>query len=100
MRLIIDIDGTICSEEKQFSRSLATPLVGAAHSIHKLKAQGNTIILYSARTWSEYEMTVDWLRKHDIPFDQLILGKPQGDYWIDDRAIHFSTWDKIMEQIQ
>lgn len=100
MRLVIDIDGTICTEEKQFSRSLATPLAGAVESLKTLKKQGNTIILYSARTWSEYEVTVDWLSRYEIPFDQLVLGKPQGDYWIDDRAISFSNWEEVMEKLK
>ena len=98
MRLIIDLDGTICSEEKQFSRALATPLVGAQVALQKLKSQGHTIIIYSARTWAEYEVTFAWLRDNQIPFDQLILGKPQGDYWIDDRALEFKDWTKIMEK--
>lgn len=99
MRLIIDLDGTICSEEKQFSRALAKPLPGSALFIQKLKQQGHTIIIYSARTWAEYEMTVEWLHSNLIPFDQLILGKPIGDYWIDDRAIKFETWDDIEKKL-
>lgn len=100
MRLVIDIDGTICTEEKQFSRALARPLTGAVEALKTLKKHGNTIILYSARTWSEYEITVDWLKKNEIPYDQLILGKPQGDYWIDDRAIAFSNWVEVMEKLK
>jgi uncharacterized HAD superfamily protein len=100
MKLIIDIDGTICTEEKQFSRALAKPLEGAIDAIKKLKSEGHTVILYSARTWAEYEMTVDWLNNYQIPYDQLILGKPQGDVWIDDRAHRFSTWSKILEVLK
>ena len=99
MRLIIDLDGTICSEEKQFSRALAKPLPGSAPFIQKLKQQGHTVIIYSARTWAEYEMTVEWLNSNLIPFDQLILGKPIGDYWIDDRAIKFESWDDIEKKL-
>ena len=100
MKLIIDIDGTICTEEKQFSRALAKPLEGAVDAIKRLKSEGHTVILYSARTWAEYEMTVDWLNNYHIPYDQLILGKPQGDVWIDDRAYRFSTWSKILEVLK
>jgi uncharacterized HAD superfamily protein len=99
MQLIIDIDGTICSEERQFSRPMAMPKDNAIEAIAKLKSQGHTIILYSSRTWAEYEMTVDWLKRHGVEYDQLILGKPVGDYWIDDRAIEFTSWNDVLERI-
>lgn len=95
MRLIIDLDGTICSEEKTFSRSMAKPKKNAVESINKLFNEGHTIIIYSSRSWLEYEMTIDWLNRYKIKFHQLILGKPIGDYWIDDRAIKFNSWDEI-----
>ncbi len=97
MQLIIDMDGTICTEERQFSRSMAKPLEGAVESINKLYDEGNTIIIYSARTWMEYEMTMDWLTKYGVKFHQLILGKPIGDVWIDDRAITYNGWDNVNE---
>jgi len=99
MRLIIDLDGTICSEEKTYSRSLAKLKPNALSTIKALKKQNYTIIIYSARSWSEYEMTYDWLKKNKIPFDQLVLGKPIGDYWIDDRAIKFKNWEEINKKL-
>lgn len=99
MRIIVDLDGTICSEEKTYSRCLATPKEGAVETLKKLRAQGTTIIIYSARTWMEYEMTKDWLDKHNVPYDQIVLGKPIGDYWIDDRAIAFEGWDEIAKRL-
>ncbi len=100
MRLIIDLDGTICTEEKTFSRNLAKLNKDAKESIEKLKSEGHTIIIYTARSWNEYEMTIDWLKKNKIPFDQLIMGKPTGDYWIDDRAIKYSSWKDVINQIK
>ena len=99
MKLIIDIDGTICEEKRQFSRSLAKPLPDAIQSLKSLKKRGCILILYSARTWAEYEMTLNWLKSHDVPFDQLILGKPEGDYWIDDRAIKYTNWKEVLKDI-
>ena len=95
MQLIIDLDGTICTEEKTFSRSMAKPIKGAKKAIDSLKENGHTVIIYSARTWNEYEMTVNWLKTNKIQYDQLILGKPIGDIWIDDRALKFSNWDEM-----
>lgn len=99
MQLVIDMDGTICSEERQFSRSMAEPKKGAVDSINKLFDQGHTIIIYSARTWVEFEMTTHWLKTHGVNYHQLILGKPIGDYWIDDRAISFQSWEDTMGKI-
>ena len=99
MRFIIDLDGTICTEEKTFSRSLAKPIQGAKDYINKLFEGGHTIIIYSARSWQEYEMTTEWLKNYDIKYHQLILGKPIGDLWIDDRAIRFNTWEQIINSI-
>ncbi|MBN8703421.1 MAG: HAD hydrolase family protein [Bacteroidetes bacterium] len=99
MRLIIDLDGTICTEEKTYSRALAKIKPGAKKYIDKLYSQGHTIIIYSARTWMEYEMTADWLAKNGIKYHQLILGKPIGDYWIDDRAIAFESWEQVEKKI-
>ena len=100
MQIIIDLDGTICTEEKTFSRSLAKPKKDAVESIKNLKDQGHTIIIYTARSWNEYEMTINWLNGHEIPYDQVMLGKPIGDYWIDDRSLRFTTWKEILNQIK
>jgi len=97
MQIIVDLDGTICTEEKTFSRSMAQPIKGAVESINALYDQGHTIIIYSARTWMEYEMTADWLKRYQIKYHQLIMGKPIGDVWIDDRALKFTTWDEMMK---
>lgn len=99
MQIIIDLDGTICTEEKSFSRSLAKVQVGAYEAITKLYNDGHTIIIYSGRTWMEYEMTVDWLLKNKIPYHQLVMGKPIGDVWIDDRALHFENWADTLKKL-
>jgi len=100
MQIIIDMDGTICTEMRQFSRCLADPKKGAVETINKLYEAGNTIIIYSSRTWVEYEMTVDWLKKYGVKYHQLLMGKPIGDVWIDDRAITCTdNWDDIAAKL-
>lgn len=98
MQIIIDMDGTICTEMRQFSRCLAEPKSDAIETINKLYDEGHIIIIYSARTWVEYEMTVEWLKRHRIKYHQLFMGKPIGDVWIDDRAITAKdNWKEIGE---
>jgi len=100
MQLIIDLDGTICTEERTYSRSLAKPYTGAVESLNKLYDEGNTIIIFTSRTWLEYEMTTAWLKDNKVKYHQLIMGKPIGDVWIDDRALSFKSWDDIMEKLE
>ncbi|MDO4228187.1 MAG: hypothetical protein Q4C98_00065 [Capnocytophaga sp.] len=99
MQIIIDIDGTICTEERMFSRALAKPLEGAVESVNALFEQGNTIIFYTARTWMEFEMTTNWLKNNGFKYHQLIMGKPIGDVWIDDRALQFTNWEEISTKL-
>jgi hypothetical protein len=95
------MDGTICTEEKTFSRSLAYPKKDAVDIINNLYLEGHIIIIYTARTWMEYEMTTDWLNKNGIKYHQLFMGKPIGDVWIDDRALQFSdNWKEIYQTIK
>lgn len=100
MQLIIDLDGTICTEEKTYSRSMAIPKKGAVESINSLYDAGHIIIIYSARTWMEFEMTTHWLKANAIKYHQLVLGKPIGDVWIDDRAINFENWEIVIETLK
>lgn len=101
MQIVIDMDGTICTEMRQFSRCLAEPKADAVQTINELYDAGNTIIIYSARTWVEYEMTVDWLKRYGVKYHQLFMGKPIGDIWIDDRAITAKdNWKEIGELLK
>lgn len=98
MDIIIDIDGTICKELPTFERGLAIPQLGAVESINKLYDSGETIIFYSSRGWSEYKMTKDWLDRFGFKYHQLLLGKPIGKVWIDDRAISHKDWSTTMNE--
>ena len=53
------------------------PKRNAVENIKKLKEEGNQIYLITARFPSEKfnieELTKDWLKKYDIPYDKLIL---------------------------
>jgi uncharacterized HAD superfamily protein len=96
--IAIDIDGTICTEERTFDRPLAKPLPGASDFTKKLKSHGWTIILWTARGWEQYSITRRWLDENQIQFDQILMGKPIVNVFVDDRAIKFNGWDEIEEK--
>ena len=94
--LAIDIDGTICTEERAFERPLATPLPGAVEAIRMLKENDNTIIFWTGRGWEQYKVTKFWLDEHGFVYDQLLMGKPIVNYFIDDRARQFLSWSNLI----
>jgi len=87
-RIAIDLDKTICTpistsiaeEEVKYCkiRHLAIP-----EYIQDLRDQGNYIIIYTHRNPVLYLATKDWLRKEEIVYDELVMGKPKFDILID-----------------
>jgi SAM-dependent methyltransferase len=65
----------------------------------QLRAQGHTVVIYSARSWSELRMTEQWLADHDIPYDGIHLGKPVAERLLDDRAVRFTGWDTALADL-
>jgi uncharacterized HAD superfamily protein len=96
--IVIDLDGTICTEEKTFEKFLAIPNENSKSIIDYL-FEKYVIIIYTARGWSEYNITKKWLEENNIKYDILMCGKPIYDYWIDDRAIKYENWEKIKEKL-
>jgi capsule biosynthesis phosphatase len=110
MRIVIDLDGTI-SPLKGEGQTYANldPFPGAVEKIKALKAAGHYIILQTARNMATQDsnlgkvmknigkITLDWLDKHDIPYDEIYFGKPNAHIYIDDRAFRFEGWDRLKE---
>jgi uncharacterized HAD superfamily protein len=94
----IDIDGVLCSEERTFERPLAIVQAGAKDFLITLRKRGDVIILWTGRGWEQYKVTVDWLERNELPFDQLIMGKPIFDFFIDDRAIRHVDWGRTLSE--
>ena len=40
-------------------------------------------------------MTLDWLDRFHIEFDEIHFGKPHADVYIDDNALRFTSWADI-----
>jgi len=92
---VFDLDGTICEERKTFEKSLAAPKQDVIDLVNKLFDDGNTIIIYTARSWSEFKITEHWLKEKDVKYNVLMCGKPIYDVWIDDRAMNVEDIDKL-----
>lgn len=100
-RLILDIDDTI-SRTMNGDYANAEVIEPVRRKIVAYRNAGFTIVLNSARNMQTYRgntgkiaantlpVLVKWLDKHDIPYDEIHLGKPwcgfEG-FYVDDKAI-------------
>lgn len=106
MRICIDLDGVIC-ELKNGSQTYAdvSPRDGAAEAIKALRKSGHEVIIYTARHMKtcggdigkviarQGAVTLEWLAKHGIEFDEIHFGKPWADVYVDDNAVRFFSWE-------
>ena len=86
--LVIDLDGTIC------------PIKGfriLIFTARQMRTHGGNIGLINVHT---SRMTMNWLDKWNVPYDEIIFGKPwpgKGGFYIDDRAIRPDEFLKYNE---
>ena len=98
MTYVIDIDGTICSNTNGNYQN-AKPIVDRIEIINKLYDEGNEIIFLTARGMGRSgnsaafaekafrELTEKQLQEWGVKYNQLFLGKPSGDIYVDDKGI-------------
>ena len=98
MRYVIDIDGTICSPITGRDYTKAEPWQGRIDKVNKLYDEGHEIVYFTARGMGNcggnascaygkwYTFTHKQLTEWGCKFNELILGKPHAEYYIDDKG--------------
>jgi len=104
MRYVVDIDGTICTSITNGEYSDALPIYNRIEKINKLYDKGNYIIYLTARGMGRYsnnadlakarfyEITKLQLKLWKCKYHELFLGKPSGDFYIDDKGINLDEF--------
>lgn len=108
-RLIVDIDNTVTvTENGDYVNSKAVQ--ATIDMLKRYKEEGFEIVMFSSRNMRTYEANIgkinihtlpniiNWLDKHEVPYDELIMGKPwcgfEG-FYIDDSAIRPSEFHSM-----
>lgn len=108
MRICIDLDGVICQlREPGQTYADVAPIPGAVERLQQLRAAGHVVIIHTARHMKTCEanigmvvarigqITLDWLARHKVEYDEIYFGKPWADVYIDDNALRFRSWEDI-----
>lgn len=97
-RYVFDIDGTICTNtDGKYDEAL--PILPRIQKVNYLFDAGHEITLYTARgmgtsnnnpviAYSKwYSLTKRQLSEWEVRYHLLVMGKPAGDIYIDDKGI-------------
>lgn len=105
MKYVFDLDNTLCkTNDSDYINS--KPLLDRIKIVNKLYDDGNIITIFTARGMGStdnnqikaikkyYSLTEKQLNDWGIKYHNLILGKPSGDYYIDDKGINDNEFFK------
>ena len=115
-RLVIDLDDTLTVHASSDSYADKAPNTAVIERLCEYKALGFEVVIFSSRNMRTYEGAVgkinvhtlpvilDWLNRHQVPFDEVIVGKPwcgHDGFYVDDRAVRPSEFVSMTpEQIR
>ncbi len=98
-----DIDGTLCPIKKKDEEYIdLVPFKEMIDKLREYKEGGAKIVLFTSRNMNSYggniglinantaKVLLQWLDKWDIPYDEVIYGKPwpgHKGFYVDDRTV-------------
>ena len=94
LRLCFALDGTLVTPPATpGDLSSVRPVAASIALARWARSEGHTVIIHTARTLQAGGMaagraTLDTLEALDIPFDELIFGRPEADVYIDARGLN------------
>ena len=99
--IAIDFDGVIHRYSKRWQgmdNAYDPPMDGAVEAIKRLKDEGYRLGGFSSR---DVKVIGEWLLKYnlDVYFAEITNTKIPAKIYIDDRAYHFESWEKTMEDL-
>lgn len=100
--IVIDLDGTLTLDDGALPYSERRPNTPVIDKLRQYREKGFQVAIFTARNMKTHNKSVgrinavtlpiilEWLNKHDIPYDEVYVGKPWADdsgFYVDDRAI-------------
>jgi uncharacterized HAD superfamily protein len=86
MRIGVDVDGVLTIDVAGWDYENRKPNLAMISWVNQKFEEGHYIELFSARLKSDKKVTKEWLKKYGVKYNNLILGKPRFEMYIDDIA--------------
>jgi capsule biosynthesis phosphatase len=118
-RIVFDLDGTLTYDEPDKPYASRRPRPEMRSLLLDYRSKGFTIVIASSRNMRTHNNSVGvinaktlpvmfaWLAEHDIPFDEIHIGKPwcgEDGFYVDDKAVRPSelrsmSYDAIRDML-
>jgi mannose-6-phosphate isomerase-like protein (cupin superfamily) len=94
MKYFIDLDNTLCfTNNSDYNNSI--PIHERIRYVNDLKNQGHEVTIWTARGSNSgidhRELTLKQLKEWCVNYDQLLMGKPNYDVYIDDKSFNVDS---------
>ena len=110
-QLAIDFDGVIHKSSKSFYDGTIydEPVDGVEEALKQL-SKDYTLIIYTCKANPDrplvngktgIELIWEWLEKYELSkyISDITYDKPNAKYYIDDKGIKFTDWDKVITEV-
>jgi capsule biosynthesis phosphatase len=101
--IVMDVDSTLCAKKNpKQSYDDVEPITEVIAALREYRSQGFYVIITTSRNMNTYNGNIGlitartaktlmaWLDRHNVPYDELYVGKPwggRGGFCVDDKAI-------------
>jgi capsule biosynthesis phosphatase len=100
--VVVDLDGTLAGDLVDGDYSACLPNLELIDRLHELQRTGTNVTIHTAPNMRTYDSNLelinlhtlpiikDWLKRHNVPFDKIVVGKPwpgSNGLYVDDRAV-------------
>jgi len=116
LTFVFDIDGTICPIRKETERyEDMVPFPAMCEKLRDYRRLGAKIVLFTSRNMNSFggnlglinahtaPVLLEWLKKWNIPYDEVIYGKPwpgHSGFYVDDRTVRPDEFlSKTLEEL-
>lgn len=100
--LAIDFDGVLHDYKNPVEgKKMGEPLAGAVAALDELYDRRYKLIIHTvkATTDSGKQAVEDWLDYYGFEYHDITAIKPRADHYIDDRAIHHTSWPETLDTL-
>lgn len=112
-RLVIDLDDTLTVSDETLAYDSKQPNLRLIERLREYQKDGFEIIIQTARNMRTHRgsigkinaqtlpVIIDWLKKHDVPYDEIYVGKPwcgSEGFYVDDKAVRPAEFIRLSRE--